>query len=49
MKKVVKGRKRRSLFDNIPSICEREYKVIKELPNFGNTLLSELVENIKKK
>ena len=49
MKKVVKGRKRRSLFDNIPSICEREYKVVKELPNFGNTLLSEVEENIKKK
>ena len=45
----IKGRKRRSLFDNIPFMGGKEYKPVKELPNFGNTFLFELKEDIQNK
>lgn len=40
--------KRRSLIDNVPYFCDNNRKAIKELPNFGNTFLHELEEDIKK-
>ena len=46
--KIIKKGKRRSLFDNIPLINEKENKVLKDFPNFGNTFLSEMKEDIKK-
>ena len=49
MKNIIKGNRRRSLFDNNPLFCEKENKVIKGFPNFGNTFLSEMKEDIKKK
>ena len=48
MCKTIKRGKRRSLFDNIPLINEMENKVLKDFPNFGNTFLSEMKEDIKK-
>ena len=45
---IIKKGKRRSLFDNIPLINEKENKVLKDFPNFGNSFLSEMKEDIKK-
>ena len=46
--KPIKRGKRRSLFDNIPLINENQDKVLKDFPNFGNSFLSEMKEDIKK-
>ena len=46
--KPIKRFKRRSLFDNIPLINENQDKVLKDFPNFGNSFLSEMKEDIKK-
>ena len=48
MTHMTKKGKRRSLFDNIPLINEKENKILKDFPNFGNSFLSEMKEDIKK-
>ena len=42
-------RRRRSLFDRVPLFFGSNDKNIQQMPNFGNTLLSEMKEDIKKK
>jgi len=49
MKKTINGRKRRSLFENIPLMDGIGYKAIKGYPNLNNTFLKEMIEDIKKK
>ena len=49
IKKAINGRKRRSLFENIPLMGENVYKAIKGYPNLNNTFLKEIFEDIKKK
>jgi len=48
-KKAINGRKRRSLFENIPLMDGKGYKAIKGYPNLSNTFLKEMIEDIKKK
>ena len=49
IKKAINGRKRRSLFENIPLMGENGYKAIKGYPNLNNTFLKEMIEDIRKK
>ena len=49
IKKAINGKKRRSLFENIPLMGENGYKAIKGYPNLNNTFLKEIFEDIKKK
>ena len=49
IKKAIYGKKRRSLFENIPLMGENGYKAIKGYPNLNNTFLKEIFEDIKKK
>ena len=42
-------RRRRSLFDRVPLFFGSNDKNIQQMPNFGNTLLSEMKEDIEKK
>ena len=49
IKRAINGRKRRSLFENIPLMGENGYKAIKGYPNLNNTFLKEIFEDIKKK
>jgi len=49
IKKAINGRKRRSLFENIPLMGENGYKAIKGYPNLNNTFLKEMIEDIKTK
>ena len=48
IKKAINGRKRRSLFENIPLMDGNGYKAIKGYPNLNNTFLKEMIEDIKK-
>ena len=49
IKKAINGKKRRSLFENIPLMGENGYKAIKGYPNLNNTFLKEMIEDIRKK
>ena len=49
IKRAINGRKRRSLFENIPLMGENGYKAIKGYPNLNNTFLKEMIEDIKTK
>ena len=49
IKRAINGRKRRSLFENIPLMGENGLKAIKGYPNLNNTFLKEIFEDIKKK
>ena len=49
IKKVEKGKRRRSLFENVPLMDEKGYKAIKGYPNLNNTFLKEMMEDIKKR
>ena len=42
-------RRRRSLFDRVPLFFGSNDKNIQQMPNFGNTLLSEMKDDIEKK
>ena len=49
IKRAINGRKRRSLFENIPLMGENGYKAIKGYPNLNNTFLKEMIEDNKTK
>jgi len=49
IKKGEKGKRRRSLFENVPLMDEKGYKAIQGYPNLNNTFLKEMMEDIKKR